>query len=110
MTALRTASATGSAKASPGRASQPFPAATARAGIRANGVRDMAKAAAHGATMHELSPEARARWVAATLPVHRRLIDAAGGRSQELYDLVMRGKKAFAERLETGDSEGRARP
>jgi TRAP-type C4-dicarboxylate transport system substrate-binding protein len=74
------------------------PAAHARAGIRADGERLLARAADNGATIHELSAAARARWVAATLPVHRKLVEAAGGRAQELYDLALAGKKAFAAR------------
>ncbi|MDX2222616.1 MAG: TRAP transporter substrate-binding protein DctP [Rhodospirillaceae bacterium] len=74
------------------------PAARARAGIRADGERLLARAAENGATLHALSPEARARWVAATLPVHRKLVDAAGGRAHELYDRALEGKRAFAAR------------
>ena len=70
----------------------------ARAAIRADGVNSMARAVAHGAVTHELSPAARARWVAATLPVHKRLVESAGGQSQKLYDLILEGKRAFAAR------------
>jgi len=68
----------------------------ARAAIRADGLRELARAAARGAIVHELSPQARARWVTATRPVHRRLIDDTGGQAQKLYDLIVEGKRAFA--------------
>jgi TRAP-type C4-dicarboxylate transport system substrate-binding protein len=77
-------------------------AATARAGIRADGLRELEIAVrTKGVMAHAVSPEARARWKQATLPVHRRLIAQAGGRAQEIYDKAMEGKRAFAERAAT---------
>lgn len=70
----------------------------ARAAIRADGPRELARATARGAVVHELTAEARARWIDATRPVHRRLIDDAGGQTQKLYDIIMDGKRAFAAR------------
>jgi len=79
---------------------QGYPAATVtRAGIRADSVREMAVAMQAGKVVgYELSPDARARWKDATSRVYRELIAQAGGRSQELYDRVLAGKRAFAER------------
>jgi TRAP-type C4-dicarboxylate transport system substrate-binding protein len=75
------------------------PAAIARVGIRADSVREMAASVANGAVRgHDLSTEARARWVAATAPVHEKLVARAGGRAAELYRLVQAGKRAYAER------------
>lgn len=70
----------------------------ARAAIRADAAAGFTRAASRGAVTHELSPEARARWVAATRPVHKRLIESAGGQSQTLYDAIMEGKRVFAAR------------
>ena len=72
--------------------------ATARTNIRADGLREIARAVERGAIVHQLGPEARARWVAATLPVHKRLVEVTGGQSQRLYDLIIEGKRAFAAR------------
>ncbi|MBM3512711.1 MAG: hypothetical protein FJX59_03240 [Alphaproteobacteria bacterium] len=72
--------------------------ATARAGIRSDGDKEIARAIGRGATIHELSSEARQRWVAATLPVHKQQLEQIGGESQKLYDLILEGKRAFAAR------------
>lgn len=73
--------------------------AVARAGIRADGDKEIARAVARGAIIHELTAEARQRWVAATRPVHTQMIDQIGGDSQRLYDLILEGKRAFAARV-----------
>jgi TRAP-type C4-dicarboxylate transport system substrate-binding protein len=74
-------------------------AATARAGIRADGLRELDLAVkTKGVIAHTVPPDVRARWKQATWPVHARLIAAAGGRAQELYDKAMEGKRAFAAR------------
>lgn len=74
-------------------------AAAARAGIRADSVREMAAAMAAGRVHgHELSAEARARWQAATAPVHEKLIAQAGGRAREVYQRVLAGKRAYRQR------------
>ncbi|MDX2144866.1 MAG: TRAP transporter substrate-binding protein DctP [Rhodospirillaceae bacterium] len=77
-------------------------AATARAGIRADGLRELDLAVrTKGVVPHAVSPEARARWKQATLPVHARLIAQAGGRAQEIYDRAMDGKRAFAAKTQS---------
>jgi TRAP-type C4-dicarboxylate transport system substrate-binding protein len=74
----------------------------ARTAMRANAATAMAEAMAAGNVRgHELTPEARARWQAATSPVHQRLIAQAGGRAQELYDRVQDGKRAYRQRKGT---------
>lgn len=70
----------------------------ARAGIRADGDKEIARAVARGAVIHELTPEARQRWIAATRPVHLQMIEQIGGDSQRLYDLILEGKRAYAAR------------
>jgi len=47
-------------------------------------------------TTHDLSAEQRALWKSATAPVARQLIDSIGGRSQDIWDIVQDGKRAFA--------------
>ena len=72
------------------------PTAEARAGIRADGLREIALGVTNkGVKTYELTPESRARWKVATLPVHEQLITQAGGRARELYNRVLEGKRAF---------------
>ena len=47
-------------------------------------------------TVHRLTPEQRAAWKDATAPAHGRLIEVIGGRSQQIYDVIQEGKRAYA--------------
>lgn len=47
-------------------------------------------------TIHDLSPEDRAAWVAASANVMDRLIEDTGGRAREVHDAILAGKTAFA--------------
>jgi len=49
-----------------------------------------------GIRSHELTPEQREEWKRATADVTRELIDALGGRSGEIYDLIVKAKAEFA--------------
>lgn len=49
-----------------------------------------------GIRLHRLTPEQREEWKRATADVTRKLIDSLGGRSREIYDLIVRGKAEFA--------------
>ncbi len=49
-----------------------------------------------GFTSHDLTPDQRARWKAATAPVARQMINDIGGDAQRIWDLVQEGKAAFA--------------
>ncbi|MEM9303044.1 MAG: TRAP transporter substrate-binding protein [Pseudomonadota bacterium] len=49
-----------------------------------------------GVVVHELAPAERDAWREATAGSHERLIEQAGGRSQEVYDAILAGKAAFA--------------
>ncbi|MDX2221955.1 MAG: TRAP transporter substrate-binding protein DctP [Rhodospirillaceae bacterium] len=48
-----------------------------------------------GTQVIELSPEQRARWVAATRPTHRLLLDRLGPEAVRLYEAIERGKAAY---------------
>jgi TRAP-type transport system periplasmic protein len=49
-----------------------------------------------GVRLHELTPEQRARWIAATANVAPALIAEIGGASGEVWAAIQAGKKAFA--------------
>ncbi len=56
----------------------------------------VAGASARGIHIHRASETEREAWRAATKDVPAKIIADAGGRSQELYDTILRGKVAFA--------------
>lgn len=70
-------------------------AGAARADSRA-AARRAAGAGAGGATVSETPPAAPAEWSEATREAHRAIIARAGGRAQEIYDLVVRARQEFA--------------
>jgi TRAP-type C4-dicarboxylate transport system substrate-binding protein len=51
-----------------------------------------------GVTVHRPDAGQRRAWAEAARPAHAAIIRKAGGRSQEIYDLVMKGKADFAAR------------
>ncbi|MBT8440823.1 MAG: TRAP transporter substrate-binding protein [Gammaproteobacteria bacterium] len=51
-----------------------------------------------GIRAHDLTPEQRKDWKRATAGVTKKLIDALGGRSGEIYDVIQKGKAEFAAR------------
>lgn len=59
-----------------------------------------------GFVSHELTPEQRELWVAATRDTHEALIRTVGGRSQEIYDLIQEGRASW--RAVAGEAEGSA--
>ncbi len=63
--------------------------------VRQEGEEDLARSAELGFTVHRLTPEQKDRWIRATASTHAELIRIIGGRSQEIYDLIMRGRAAF---------------
>lgn len=72
-----------------------FPIADARADIRELIVSLKADLVSRGMTIHTLGPAQRALWVDATAESHRSILDEIGGRSQEVYDAIVHGKRAF---------------
>jgi TRAP-type C4-dicarboxylate transport system substrate-binding protein len=66
--------------------------------IRAEGLRDLAQAEALGFEVHRLTPEQRELWREATRGTHEALIEAVGGRSRELYEMIIEAKAEYAER------------
>jgi len=52
---------------------------------------------ARGATLHRLTPEQRAAWREASMPATEAVLDRVGGRARDIYQLVLDGKRAFAE-------------
>jgi len=70
------------------------------AGIRKS-VRDMARGLRASlrklnVNEHQLTPDQRALWKAATQDNHKEIIRRVGGRGQDVYDAMVAGKKAFA--------------
>ena len=54
---------------------------------------------AQGAIVHELDPEQRAAWVAASRPVHHALIEELGESAAMIYAVIQKGKRAYASGL-----------
>jgi TRAP-type transport system periplasmic protein len=80
-------------------------AGQARTDARNAVVELMAKLEAEGVTIHRPTAAERQAWREAALPAHATIIRKAGGRSQEIYDLVMQGKARFAaSRVDSGAS------
>lgn len=71
------------------------PMRVAGAALRADEERMLAAAEEDHATMIEPSAEGLAAWRKVGLSTHLALIEAAGGRAQELYDVVMEAKQAY---------------
>jgi TRAP-type C4-dicarboxylate transport system substrate-binding protein len=67
-----------------------------RDGVRRECDQALAALAAEGLVVHEPDAEELARWRAAGLSTHAELIRRLGGRSQELYEAIMAGKRAYA--------------
>jgi TRAP-type C4-dicarboxylate transport system substrate-binding protein len=57
---------------------------------------DLNEAAKLKFKVYRLTPTQRAAWVSATRGTHPQLLQAIGGESRRLYELVLAGKKAFA--------------
>ncbi len=51
-----------------------------------------------GVTIHRLTPEQRRAWVRQAQSGHEATIEAAGGRAEEFYDILLRGKAAYRDR------------
>jgi TRAP-type C4-dicarboxylate transport system substrate-binding protein len=84
-------------------------AGAARADSRAAAQR-AAEAGAAGTTASRTAPEAPAEWSEATREAHRAIIARAGGRAQEIYDLVVRARQEFAAGLAASDAAAAAAP
>ena len=72
------------------------PAQSWRNDMRGDEVRILADYVERGIVVHELTEAQRAAWEAAALTSHAPLVEAIGGDAQELYDMIVAGKKAFA--------------
>jgi TRAP-type C4-dicarboxylate transport system substrate-binding protein len=73
-----------------------FPAIEeSRAEVRAQDVADLADPEL-GIQSYPLSDEERAAWQAQTVGVAERLLEQIGGRSREIYELIMRAKAEYA--------------
>jgi len=76
-------------------------AGQARTAARAAVASLIADLEAGGATLHRPTPEQRRAWAEASREAHRAIIEQAGGRAQEIYDLILQGKRDFAARQAT---------
>jgi TRAP-type C4-dicarboxylate transport system substrate-binding protein len=77
------------------REAQPTSAET-RAFIRGENAAQLAEIEAKGIAIRRLTSEQRAAWAEATRANHAKLIAEIGGRAQEAYDLILKGKAEFA--------------
>jgi TRAP-type C4-dicarboxylate transport system substrate-binding protein len=68
-----------------------------RAGVRGEGRDDLSRASELGFTVHRLTAEQKLAWREATESTHAQLIKTVGGRSQEIYDLILRGRQAYSD-------------
>jgi TRAP-type C4-dicarboxylate transport system substrate-binding protein len=84
-------------------------AGAARADSRA-AARRAAEAGAGGETASGTPPEAPAEWSEATREAHRAIIARAGGRAQEIYDLIVRARQELAAGLATSSAAEAAAP
>jgi TRAP-type C4-dicarboxylate transport system substrate-binding protein len=84
-------------------------AGAARADSRA-AARRAAEAGGGGAMASGTPPGAPADWSEATREAHRAIIARAGGRAQEIYDLVVRARQELATGLATSNAAGAAAP
>jgi TRAP-type C4-dicarboxylate transport system substrate-binding protein len=58
-----------------------------------------AAASIGGQAAGDMAPDGEHRdWTEAVIEAHRAIIDRAGGNSQDIYDLVLRGRQEFADR------------
>jgi TRAP-type C4-dicarboxylate transport system substrate-binding protein len=77
-------------------------AGQARTDARAAVAELSAKLAADGGvTVHRPDPAQRRAWAEAARPSHEAIVRKAGGRAQEIYDLILKGKAEFAARQTT---------
>lgn len=73
-----------------------FPIEPAREDVRTL-IKDLkSDLVSRGIALHALTPDQRAKWVEATLPSHRAILDEIGGRSELVYAAIQEGKRAFA--------------
>ncbi len=75
-----------------------------RQAIREETDGDLAKAEEMGFTVHRLTPAQRDDWQRAVGNTHQKLVAEVGGQSQEIYDLILKGKAAYAEQLDKLDT------
>ena len=69
---------------------------TMRRLVRARNAADLARADADGFFVYRPTPDELEQWRRVTAPVAGRLVQQIGGRSQEIYDIIQRGKAAYA--------------
>jgi TRAP-type C4-dicarboxylate transport system substrate-binding protein len=80
-------------------------AGQARADTRGAAAATVARLEAEGVRVHRLSPDQRRTWATASSEAQPGIIAQAGGRAQEIHDLVLAGKAAFAAREQPGSSD-----
>ncbi len=73
------------------------PAARSRQLLRTMSDQFLKEMSADGIKVRLLSNAERTQWKEATKDTHQEIIRKAGGRAQEVYDAILKGKAAFAE-------------
>ena len=76
-----------------------------RKAIRAETDGDLALAGELGFTVHDLTPEQRGAWRRLVGNTHRQLVTEVGGRSEEIYALILEGKQAYADQQNQAGAE-----
>ncbi len=70
----------------------------ARIDLRAHAETLRTSMIAEGMRIHTLTPAQRNLWVEAAKPSHDQILREIGGRGREVYDTIMAGKRAFAQK------------
>ena len=73
-----------------------FPIGRARADIRGLIKTLRSDLVARGMTLHALTDQQRALWIAKTAPSHHIILDEIGGRAEDVYAAIVEGRRAFA--------------
>jgi C4-dicarboxylate-binding protein DctP len=71
------------------------PTTQARANVRDMAAKLLKNLSSYGVKEHWLTPEQRAIWKQTTQDNHKEIIRRVGGRGQEVYDMMVRGRAAF---------------
>jgi len=69
-----------------------------------NVVRELRTSGGEPIAVHDLNRDQQAAWQNVTANVIDQLIDEAGGRSREVYEVILAGKAAFAAQASGGDA------
>lgn len=75
------------------------PTTQARLNVRNMAAKMRKNLASYGVKAHQLTPEERAIWVETTKDNHKEIIRRVGGRGQEIYDIMVKGRADYNARM-----------